>query len=56
MWLCVKEDLVVTAIEIGLEDPGSGIMNHIGGIAGMNMVRAPDLGVPIVKKLKNTHP
>ena len=55
MLLCAREDLVVDT-EIGQEDLGSGIVNPIGGIVGMNMVRAPDLGAPTAKKLKITNP
>ena len=51
MLLCAKVDPAV-ASAIGQEDLGSGIVSLIGGIVGMNMVRAPVLGVLTVKKLK----
>ncbi len=43
---CVKADRT-DATEIGQEVPGGGIVSPIGGIAGMNMVRAPVPGAPI---------
>ncbi len=50
--MCVRADRADDT-GIGQGVLGSGIVNPIGGIAGMNMVLVPDLGALTAKKLKN---